>query len=149
MVKSKDQRRVVLIRNVSEDRQELGNLYVYDGNGKELFRCKTLERGWLNNRQNESCVPPGKYPIELEWSPRFKMNLWELKDVPNRSECKIHVSNFWKQLNGCIAPGDMHIDLNGDQYRDVRNSRKTLDRLHSAMGSAKSSTMYIVELSKN
>lgn len=139
-------REVVLIRNISEDRQELGNLYVYDQDGKELFSCKSLERAWKDNQRNISCVPAGAYPIVYEWSPRFQMYLWELYDVPGRSECKIHASNYWHQLNGCIALGDMHIDMNGDTYRDVRNSVKTLLRFHDAMGQATKSKIHIIEL---
>ena len=139
-------RHVVLIRNVRQDRQELGNMFVFNDAGKQIFACKTLERAWLDNKQNESCVPIGTYPIVYEWSDRFSMYLWELKEVPGRSECKIHAANYWYQLNGCIAPGDQHIDINGDTYNDVRNSVKTLLRFHEAMGDAKKSIIKIIQL---
>lgn len=61
------------------------------------------------------------------------MNLWELKGVPGRSECKFHTSNFYRQLNGCIALGDMHLDIDGDGYRDVRNSAKTVERFNEIL----------------
>lgn len=139
-------REVVIIRNIREQVQELGNMYVYDEDGRELFSCKTLERGWKDNQNNISCVPAGKYPLLFEWSPRFAMYLWELYRVPGRSECKIHAANYWHQLNGCIAPGDMHIDLDGDTYRDVRNSVKTLLRFHDAMVPATEAMIHIIEL---
>jgi hypothetical protein len=121
-------------------------MFVFNDAGKQIFACKTLERAWLDNKQNESCVPIGTYPIVFEWSDRFSMYLWELKEVPGRSECKIHAANYWYQLNGCIAPGDQHIDINGDTYNDVRNSVKTLLRFHKAMGDAKKSIIKIIQL---
>lgn len=139
-------RRVVLMRGADDDkRQEIGNMFVMDQT-RILFKCCTLERGWLNNAPNISCVPVGTYPLVWEWSPGFKEMLWELKEVPNRSECKIHVANYWKQLEGCIAPGDMHKDLNGDGLPDVRNSRPTLNRFHAAMDGIKETTIQIIEL---
>lgn len=139
-------REVVLIRNIAEDVQELGNMYVYDENGKELFSCKTLELAWRDNQRNISCVPNGRYPIYLEYSPRFNRMLWELKEVPGRSECKIHAANYFYQLNGCIAPGDMHTKIDGDKYTDVRNSRKTLDRFMEAMQPAEASFITIISI---
>lgn len=139
-------RKVVLIRNIHEAVQELGQLYVYAENGKELFHCKTLERAWKDNKKNESCVPKGTYPLKFEWSNRFAMYLWELYDVPDRAECKIHASNYWHQLNGCIALGDMHLDINGDGWGDVRNSVKTVLRFHDAMSPFMESTIHIIEL---
>ena len=56
----------------------------------------------------------------------FKKFLWEIFGVPNRSECKFHAANYWKQLNGCIALGDNHIDINKDGDPDVTNSRNTM-----------------------
>lgn len=140
-------RKVILLRGADDDkRQEIGNLFVLEQT-RVVFRCVTLERGWLNNAQNVSCVPVGVYPLVLEYSPRFDAMLWELKKVPGRSECKFHVSNFWKQLEGCIAPGDMHVDINGDGLPDVRNSRKTLDRFHEALKGLTRTTIEIIELS--
>jgi hypothetical protein len=97
---------------------------------KLLFSCRTLELGWKNNQRNISCIPAGTYPMEWEYSSKFKQHLWELKNVPNRSEIKFHVANYSRQLNGCIAVGDLHQDLDRDGLLDLRNSRITLDRIH-------------------
>ena len=123
---------VIINRIEFEEYQTLGQLIVMDGL-KLVFQCKTLELPWKDNRQMISCIPPGCYPLKLEWSPRFEMELWEIYDVPNRSECKFHVANYVRQLNGCIALGDMHTDLDGDGLRDVRNSARTLDRFHNVL----------------
>jgi hypothetical protein len=123
---------VIINRIEFEENQTLGQLIVMDGL-KLVFQCKTLELPWRDNKQMISCIPPGCYPLVLEWSPRFEANLWEIYKVPNRSECKFHVANYVRQLNGCIALGDMHLDLDGDGKRDLRSSAKTLGRFHDVL----------------
>ena len=77
----------------------------------------TMEPPWAGNAQNVSCVPPGEYPLVLEKSARFAGHyygdglgmLWEIKEVPDRSECKFHAANWPFQLSGCIALGDLTV----------------------------------------
>ena len=133
---------ILVYRNLYLKQEVLGNLFIFEGT-KLLFKCKTVELAWRDNKRNISCAPEGKYPIVLEYSNKFKRKLWELKDVDNRSEIKIHVANFYQQLNGCIAVGDMHTRINSDEYPDVRNSRYTLSRMHKAMGSDNEAEIHI------
>lgn len=98
-----------------------------------MFACVTLERGWLNNKRNVSCIPIGTYKIVLEYSNKFDMLLWEIKGVPNRSETKFHAANYFKQLQGCIAPGRRLKFINSDNYLDVTNSKSTLKDFHLAL----------------
>jgi hypothetical protein len=114
--------------------QSLGTFAVFDENKKMLFKCESIERGWQDNKRMISCVPEGEYPIVLEYSNRFEKYLWELKDVPNRSECKIHAANYARQLNGCIALGESRIDIDGDGNLDVTNSIKTVNKFNEIMG---------------
>lgn len=124
---------VRIVRDWQDYNQTLGKCTVYNEIGKPIFSAISLERGWRNNQSNVSCVPLGTYPILLEWSPRFQQDLWELKNVPNRSECKFHASNYWFQLNGCIALGLKLKDINRDGYDDVTNSRNTMKAFHRAL----------------
>ncbi len=138
------QRNVLVVRGVMNGLQSTSNVFVFDERERLLFSGKGLERAWKDNKPMISCVPEGVYRLKLEWSPRFRKDLWEIYGVPNRSECKFHSANFANQLNGCIALGDMHIDINGDGANDVRNSRKTLKRFHKAMGEAIVSQVRII-----
>lgn len=118
----------VLVRRNYEERQTLGTLLLLD-ESKLVFSCRTLELAWLNNQQNISCIPAGRYPLVWEHSPAFNRSLWELKQVPNRAEIKFHVANYHRELNGCIGVGDLHIHLDGDGFRDLRNSGNTLAKI--------------------
>lgn len=134
----------VILQRYNEDlNQSLGTLTVLDEKGVMIFTCPCLERGDRNNKIAESNVLPGKYPLVLEWSPRFKQDLWELKDTAPRSEMKIHAANYWHQLHGCIAPGSYLKDLNNDGHMDVARSRSQLDAYHRAMGNSKKAVMIV------
>lgn len=141
-------KKVLLYRNNYLGPEILGHLMVFEdmtnGGSKLIFDCKTIELEWQNNERNVSCIPSGFYNLKFEWSPRFNQNLWELKGVPGRSEAKIHVANYYTQLQGCIAVGDLHIHINDDAYPDVRNSRNTLNRLHAAMAPDTEATIRVI-----
>jgi hypothetical protein len=124
---------LLLSRTWQDENQTLGNLVIYDKDNRPLFSAITLERGWRNNERNVSCVPLGTYKIVLEYSNRFKTELWELKDVPNRSECKFHSANYWYQLNGCISLGVQLLDINKDGYVDVTQSKRTMSIFHDVL----------------
>lgn len=124
---------VIINRFKIEHNYSLGDCYIRHEDGRIEYIGKSLERGWRNNQNNISCVPEGTYTLKLEYSPRFRKDLWELYGVPNRSECKFHAANYWKQLNGCIALGNKHIDINGDGDPDVTSSRVTMNRFHEVM----------------
>jgi len=51
------------------------------------------------------CIPPGKYSIVMEWSPKFKRVLPELKGVPDFTEVKLHKGNYPQNTAGCILVG--------------------------------------------
>lgn len=131
-------------RYKSDLNQTTGVLTVLSADGWPVFVCPCIERGWRDNQRNVSSIPEGVYKIVLEWSPRFQMNLWEIKGVPGRSECKIHASNYWHQLNGCIAPGAYLKDLNNDGYQDVAASRRTLNDFHRVMSGLTETEIMII-----
>lgn len=70
----------------------------------------SIERPWLENATNVSCIPEGEYEMGWRTSPRFG-ETWHIKDVPDRTHILIHVANFSKDVQGCIGLG---MDLMGD-----------------------------------
>lgn len=121
--------RLVVIRTYENDRCTLGDIQVWNGM-EMIWTCKTIERPWVNNKNNISRIPAGVYDIVYEYSPKFRRHLYELKGVPGRSEVKIHIANYVKQLEGCIGVGHYFTDLDKDGVMDVANSANTLDLLH-------------------
>ncbi len=137
-------KKVLVIRDTIGRKLSLGLCIVTDENNNILFSSQSLERGWLNNARNISCIPAGIYKLKLEWSPKFQKDLWEIYDVPNRRECKFHAANFSRQLNGCIALGKERTDIDGDSFIDITNSRNTMKLFHKAMEGELISALHVI-----
>jgi hypothetical protein len=131
--KKKNKYRVIIDRCTQDENQTLGTCTIINEDGKPVFTAISLERG----TSDPKCVPEGVYKCVYEYSPGFKRMLWELKDVPDRSECKFHVANFFTQLKGCIALGFTLGDINNDGYNDVLQSGSAMDAFHKALKSLK------------
>lgn len=65
----------------------------------------TVERPWLDNQQNISCIPTGFYQLIRVDSPRFGPGTWEVAAVTGRSHILIHVANTAADVIGCIGLG--------------------------------------------
>lgn len=70
------------------------------------FECYTVERPWLDNRTNVSCIPEDTYTARLYDSPTPGRGIvWQLNDVPDRTFIQIHRGNTMDDVVGCIALG--------------------------------------------
>ena len=123
----------------------LGKMFV-KVNGQQVYSCACLELPWKDNATGESCIPAGTYPIRLEYSNAFKMKLWEVHEVPGRSEVKIHAANYPRELRGCIAPASYLADIDKDGNMDGAASRVALRAVMDAMGVARESTLTVIAL---
>jgi len=65
----------------------------------------TVERPWLDNKQNISCIPTGFYELVRVDSPKFGPDTWEVANVTGRSSILIHVANTPADVIGCIGLG--------------------------------------------
>lgn len=93
--------------------------------GSERFY--SIERPWLDNAANVSCIPEGTYQTGWRESPRFG-ETWIIKDVPDRTFILIHPANYPKDVQGCIGLG---MQLMGDRVA-VGRSRDALKLFESA-----------------
>ena len=87
------------------------------------WSCYTIERPWLDNKSNISCIPEGTYKCEPFNGTKFK-DVVQIMDVPNRSFILFHVANYPGDIEGCIGVGNS-FDIN-ELSPMVYNSRVTL-----------------------
>jgi len=96
--------------------------------------ANSVEREWLNNEKNISCVPGGDYDLIWHNSSKFG-NVIALSN-PNvgvvvqgkglRTHCYVHAANFASQLQGCIALGSKF----STQHIGVIDSRNTIKKFN-------------------
>jgi len=79
--------------------------------------CVTLERPWLDNKQNVSCIPEGYYACSNTDKVR-------VVDVKGRTGINIEVGNYVSDTKGCILVGESFREdmiLNSsDVYNNLR-----------------------------
>jgi len=124
---------VEIFRTFQDKKQTSGICTIFNEDRFPIFSSPCLERGWNDNKKNISCLPKGVYPLVLEHSNRFAKDLWEVKNTEPRTECKFHSASFWSDLNGCISLGSHYVNINNDEYLDLKNSQKTMDIFHSVL----------------
>ena len=98
--------------------------------GRLTFRGETfwtVERPWLDNARNISCIPTGRYDLIRVNSPTFGPNTWEIANVPNRTHILIHAGNTAANVEGCVAlAAGLFPDLSG-----VASSKVGLRNFHT------------------
>ena len=65
----------------------------------------TLERPWVNNEKDVSCIPAGPYKCRRVRSPKFG-DTYEICDVPNRTHVLLHKGNYLYDTQGCVLVGE-------------------------------------------
>lgn len=104
-----------LERFLHGEKRTIGRLSI-DG---EKF-CYTLEdkvRQVGVKVPGETAIPEGRYQITMTWSPRFKMVLPLVNDVPGFDGIRIHSGNTERDTEGCILVG---YNLSGDYISSSR-----------------------------
>ncbi len=104
--------------------------FVIDG---ETFY--TIERPWLDNRRNVSCIPGGTYRVNFlprSGSGKYR-NCYHLLNVTGRSGILIHNGNLVSHSRGCLILGSRPGMLGNAPA--VLSSRPALRRLNSVTGS--------------
>ncbi len=90
----------------------------------ELFHI--LERPWLHNESNKSCICTGTYRAEYlprSTSGKYRSVFW-LREVPERSGILMHNGNIVDHSKGCLIIGKRRGVLAGK--RAVLNSKTAL-----------------------
>lgn len=65
-------------------------------------RLVTVERPWINNEPNISCIPKGTYLVKPRYYNRGGYKAMEVCDVPQRTHILFHIGNTMHDSAGCI-----------------------------------------------
>lgn len=95
-------KKVVLKRNPQDSSGTFGILWA------DQFKYYTVERPWLDNKEDVSCIPTGIYVCKWTHSPRLDKFTYEVQNVEGRSGIRIHSANYPEEVLGCIALGHVH-----------------------------------------
>lgn len=120
---------IILNRYSSNNNATHGTLTLLNKNNVPIYSCVTLELPWRDNARKVSCVAAGLYMAKKENHLIFGCCI-RVFGVPNRDGILIHVGNYVRQLQGCIAVGYTSNLLDKDNVFDVSNSRKAIDTLY-------------------
>ena len=115
-----------LIRLVYTDKGTPGVLKL---NGE--FVCYTLERPWLNNEQNVSCIPEGNYKGRFQASGSFPDMRMYFQDIPDRSSVMFHWGNYVHNSKGCPLLGES-VNTSGDMF--IANTKSTVLKVEQLVG---------------
>jgi hypothetical protein len=116
----------MILKRTYLDNCTIGKLY--DG---AKFICYTIERPWLSNQANISCIPPGEYSVKPYSSGKYE-NVFVLENYQlgvsiaantPRTHILIHAGNFPEDIKGCIAPG---LSLHPERW-GVADSRSAMN----------------------
>lgn len=100
----------------------------------DLETFQVLERPWLDNRSNISCIPAGDYIVKYmarSSSGKYR-NVYHVQDVDGRYGILIHNGNTVNHTKGCLIIGKKRGWLGGQ--RAVLNSRSALGQLVETLG---------------
>lgn len=135
--------RLILHRMVEGDGWTLGR--IEDEERRQV--CVTVERAWVDADKNgigdtgKSRIPPGVYTCRRDMHGKSKPNpyeVWEVCDVPGRSEIHIHVGNSWTESRGCPLVGTAF-----GAAGTVVKSREAFDKLMKLTAGLKEITLEV------
>lgn len=122
-----------VVRDSDTGKEVLGHMVVPDAH----FGCYTLERPEKGNMNKISCIPKGTYSwVKVGATKNIPYEHISILNVPQRSGICIHIANYVKQIEGCIAVGTKLIDINGDGQMDTASSKVAFDKLMAVLPDA-------------
>ena len=121
------------------DESTIGTLSV---NG--VFLCYTLEdkvrevpgkpvSEW--KIKGQTAIPRGTYKLVIDYSTRFKRDMFHILDVPGFDGIRIHSGNTDKDTEGCILLGTTH------SQDEIENSRVALAMLWAKLATPRTSPL--------
>ncbi len=90
----------------------------------------TLERPWVDNERNVSCIPAGVYACN-RFSSKSHSNTFQVMNVPNRTGILFHTGNLMEHSAGCILIGETFDLYKGNPA--ILSSKKGFDEFMSKL----------------
>jgi len=109
--------------------------------------CVTLEPPDLDNQQNISNIPPGKYVCRRVDSPKFGIT-FEITGVPGRTHVLFHAGNVVLNTEGCVLLARKWgvLRVHSVEYRAVLNSGNTFKEFMQKMDGIDECMLEIIEV---
>lgn len=95
--------RIILERFCYSDDGTFGKIIMPDGS-----TLASVERPWLDNLPNISCIPEGDYNCKPRYYYRGGYPAFEVINVIDRSYILFHKGNFVRNSQGCILVNSYH-----------------------------------------
>lgn len=125
---------IKVIRNILANDYTVGKLYANDE-----YICDTIEDKYRKIQKKEdkiygvTAIPCGRYPVILDYSPKYSKLMPHILDVPYFTGIRIHCGNSDEDSLGCIIVGEYVSGVAGGW---VSNSRlayiKVFDKIKQA-----------------
>jgi len=106
---------------------ELIRSYLPDRTIGRLGKWRTLERPWLDNAQDISCIPEGTYMVFRDRSGRHQY--YRIENVAGRTHIEFHGGIFPTHSDGCVLIGMEH-----DSKYNLINSEDALAQMLDEFG---------------
>lgn len=106
-----------------------------------------LEDPWKDNEVGVSCIPLGMYTAKLGRYNKGGYEAYEILNVPNRSQIKIHIGNTRDHTRGCPLVGDRfgQLLIGGKQMISVLESRDAYWRWMDSLSGVLSFSLEVTE----
>lgn len=99
----------LLLKRLSSNAECVQGVLYVDGATEAFTLELPLQYDGQENVPNKTCIPPGTYAMDREFSPHLNRMVPKLLDVPERTEIEIHVGNSCDDSLGCILLGNTRI----------------------------------------
>lgn len=119
----------------SEDNPTMGHLeidgkfFAFTLEDQDRFLKQSMPVEEINRKKvyGQTCIPSGKYKVQVTMSPRFKRPLPHVMDVKGFVGIRIHRGNIEEDTLGCILVGFSRTD--GFQILESKKSEEALIKL--------------------
>lgn len=118
---------------------------------KGIFKdpiCNIIENNWENNKQDISCMPPGKYTILRGPTSRTTIDgtTFRVQGVHHRTDIVFHIGNTHLDTEGCPLPVSEFGRLihQGSSIMGGYNSKKAFSNFMLALSEVDQATLIVI-----